>query len=160
ASWPNNSGSPVTSFSTEWVVPREPATASGQTIFLSNGLQGSSLMLQPVLQWGCSAAGGGDHWAVASWCIGGPGGPALCSALVPVSRGDSLVGTLTLTRSEGELAVYQCGFDGIDETLLDIEQVEELTWCAQVLEAYAMSKCSDYPATARTAMRAISIETD
>jgi hypothetical protein len=52
---------PITSFSTSWTVPAVPATQGKQTIFLFNGLQdgetASSYIIQPVLQWGSSAAG-------------------------------------------------------------------------------------------------------
>lgn len=66
ASWTNNTGRTITSFKTTWVVPPPPATQSGQTIFLFNGIQNSTMIYQPVLQWGPSAAGGGNNWAVAS----------------------------------------------------------------------------------------------
>ena len=59
ASWTNDTGTPVSRFATTWVVPPAPATRSGQTIFLFNGIQNSTMIYQPVLQWGSSAAGGG-----------------------------------------------------------------------------------------------------
>lgn len=63
ASWVNGTGTPITYFATSWVVPPPPATSNGQTIFLFNGMQDAtnSHILQPVLQWGTSGAGGGDY---------------------------------------------------------------------------------------------------
>lgn len=82
AGWTNNAPQPLSSFEARWSVPPAPATASGQTIFLFNGIQNSTMIYQPVLQWGQSAAGGGNNWTVASWYVDGKGGRpsgALCS---------------------------------------------------------------------------------
>jgi len=54
---------------------------------------------------------------------------------------------------------YNCEFQGIANTGLPIQNVQELTWCIQTLEAYGITKCSDYPNTNKTQMRAINIET-
>ena len=59
-----NSHDPITQFRMEWQVPLAPTTASGQTIFLFNGLQPSvnsekKSVLQPVLQWGNPDSPGG-----------------------------------------------------------------------------------------------------
>src|SRR5215831_4155454 len=95
----DSGGTPITSFSTTWLVPQPPSTTSGQTIFLFNGIQntGSNFgILQPVLQWGTSAAGGGNYWAVASWYVTS-GGQAFHTTLVPVNAGSTLVGVMTQT---------------------------------------------------------------
>ncbi|MDQ1536442.1 MAG: hypothetical protein QOE58_835, partial [Actinomycetota bacterium] len=63
ASWTNSTGTPVSRFATSWRVPAAPSTSIGQTIFLFNGIQNSTMIYQPVLQWGPSAAGGGANWA-------------------------------------------------------------------------------------------------
>lgn len=52
ASWANSSGSPVSSFSTQWIVPPPPIAEDEQVIFLFNGIQNSTMIYQPVLQWG------------------------------------------------------------------------------------------------------------
>jgi hypothetical protein len=64
--WSNpNTSKPITDFSTNWTVPSVPSKQSSQTIFLFNGVQdgttASSYTMQPVLQWGPSAAGGGKQ---------------------------------------------------------------------------------------------------
>jgi hypothetical protein len=120
ASWTNNTGSPISLFSTNWVVPPDPATQSGQTIFLFNGIQNSSMIYQPVLQWGPSAAGGGNYWAVASWYADGQGGPAFYSQLVQVNPGDVLTGIMTLTGQSPAGFSYNCEFQGIANTGLPV----------------------------------------
>src|SRR5437016_3270931 len=97
AYWTNNTGHPVTRFATTWVVPPPPQTNHNQTIFLFNGIQNATMIYQPVLQWGPSAAGGGAYWSVASWYVDGQGGPAFHTNLVRVNPGDVLLGVMTQT---------------------------------------------------------------
>jgi len=158
AYWSNNTGNAITSFSTTWVVPPEPSTQSGQTIFLFNGIQNSAWIYQPVLQFGPSAAGGGNNWAVASWYVDSAGG-AYHSQLVQVNPGDTLVGIMTLTGSGPSGFDYECVFQGIANASLPVQNIQQLTWCAETLECYGITKCSDYPATQETAFRGISIQT-
>src|SRR5215470_726147 len=69
AYWNNGTGNSLTSFRTIWKVPPPPKTDSGQTIFLFNGIENYGAnygILQPVLQWGPSTAGGGSFWTIAS----------------------------------------------------------------------------------------------
>jgi hypothetical protein len=159
AVWPNTTGSPTIAFSTKWAVPPAPLTRSGQTIFVSNGLESSSLMAQPVLQWGRSAAGGGEYWGIASWCIAGQGSQAFFSNLVRVEPGDTVCGTLTLAEESDGYFGYECKFSGVEETELSIANVDEFVWGSITLEAYEMTRCSDYPDTATTEMESISINT-
>jgi acylphosphatase len=159
AYWNNNTGNALTSFATTWVVPPEPATQSGQTIFLFNGIQNGSMIYQPVLQFGSSYAGGGNYWTVASWYADGQGGPAFFSQLTRVNPGQVLVGIMTLTGSGVSGFDYDCQFEGLANSNLPIQNVAQLSWCAETLETYNVQKCSDYPATQQTAFRAISIQT-
>ncbi|MBS0469127.1 MAG: hypothetical protein JSR14_18235 [Proteobacteria bacterium] len=159
ASWTNNSGHPVARFATTWVVPPAPATDHGQTIFLFNGIQNSTMIYQPVLQWGPSAAGGGSYWSVASWYVDGQGGPAFHTNLVRVNAGDVLVGVMNQTGQSGSKFSYNCQFTNIGNTSLPISNVEELTWNIETLEAYGVQQCSDYPATNFTAFTGIDFQT-
>jgi hypothetical protein len=157
--WSNTTGSPVSSFATAWTVPPPPATSSGQTIFLFNGIQNSSMIYQPVLQWGPSAAGGGAYWAVASWYADGQGGSSHYSTLVRVNPGDALVGVMTLSSQNAQGFTYNCEFQGIANTSLAIQDVDELTWCIETLEAYGVTKATDYPATTKTSFTSIELKT-
>jgi hypothetical protein len=159
ASWTNSTGAPVSRFTTSWVVPPEPATDNGQTIFLFNGIQNSTNIYQPVLQWGPSAAGGGSEWNVASWYVDGAGGTTFFSTLVRVNVGDVLTGVMTLTGQSAAGFSYDCVFQGIANTSLPVMNIQELTWLIETLECYGMTTCSDYPDTDKTAMSAIGIQT-
>ena len=159
--WSNNSGHPLSSFQTTWVVPPAPATSNGQTIFLFNGIQNSTMIYQPVLQWGPSAAGGGAYWAVASWYADGQSGQSFHSQLVRVNTGDTLVGIMTLSSQSPTGGFnYNCQFQGIAHTGLPIQNVQELTWCNETLEAYGITRCSDYPNTGNTRFTSIAIQCD
>jgi len=95
----------ITSFKTTWVVPPAPESDSGQLVYLFNGIQNSSMIYQPVLQWGQSPAGGGNYWAIASWYADGKGGPAFHSNLVRVEPGTELTGIITLTGDSNQYTV-------------------------------------------------------
>ena len=159
ASWTNTSGTPISSFSTRWVVPSAPATQSGQLIYIFNGIQNSTMIYQPVLQWGNNGEFGGNNWCVASWYADGQGGQAFHSQPVDVNPGDALVGIMTLTAQSANGSSYNCEFQGIANSGLTIQDVEELTYCVETLECYGITQCSDYPDTDKTAMAAINIET-
>lgn len=166
AYWNNDTGSSVDSFSTTWTVPPAPADDDGQLIYLFNGMQdfGANVgIVQPVLQWGESPAGGGASWQLASWYVSKQG-PTAHSKLVPVNAGDVLVGVITMTGvlrppQSPPRFEYTCTFQGQPDTLLTVHNLVELTQCVQTLEAYRITKCSDYPDTVSTAMTAIAIRT-
>jgi hypothetical protein len=99
----NRPSAPVTYFRANWTVPPAPANRSGQTIFLFNGIENANWMIQPVLQWGDSSAGGDSNWCVASWYISSQGA-AHHSGLVDVEVGDRLVGAMSLTSQQAILA--------------------------------------------------------
>ncbi len=160
AGWSNNAGKPISSFRTTWIVPPAPATQGGQTIFLFNGIQNSTMIYQPVLQWGPSAAGGGKSWTVASWYADGENGHSFHTSLVNVSVGQTLNGVMTLTGNSGAQFNYSCEFQGLAGTSLPIANVQELTWCNETLEAYSVQQCSDYPNCQSTSMRDIAIRCD
>jgi hypothetical protein len=161
ASWTNSTGNPITSFSTTWTVPPDPATQSGQLIYLFNGIEdaGFGWILQPVLQWGAGPAGGGNYWSIASWYVDGPGGSAFHSNLIRVNSGDTLTGLMTLTGQASGMFSYNCQFQGIANSGYAVNNISELVWCNETLEAYQITKCSDYPDTLNTAFRNISIQT-
>jgi antitoxin (DNA-binding transcriptional repressor) of toxin-antitoxin stability system len=161
AFWNNDTGRTLASFRTTWQVPPAPATQGNQTIFLFNGIQNNGTnfgILQPVLQWGLSAAGGGPYWSIASWYVTS-GGQAFHTPLVGVNPGDTLIGVMRLTGQAMGLFSYTSEFDGINGTSLPVQNIAELVWCNETLEAYTIDQCSDYPNTGYTAFQAIQIDT-
>lgn len=157
--WWDSGATPITSFSTTWVVPQAPSTYAGQTIFLFNGIQNTGAnfgILQPVLQYGPSAAGGGNYWSIASWYVTSTG-QAFHTTLIPVSVGQSLVGVMNQTGHTGDQYSYNSLFQGIANTTLPVENIAPLHWANETLEAYSINQCSDYPAASSTAFTGINI---
>ena len=149
AGWTNTGGSPISSFTTTWSVPATPATDNGQTVFLFNSIEPASFnaILQPVLQYGPSAAGGGSYWTVASWYVAGS--QAYYSPLVSVSVGDVLDGVITLTGTNGGYS-YASSFSNVGGTTLTVNGVDELVWATETLESYHITSSSDYPTGSTT----------
>jgi hypothetical protein len=103
-SWTNfDPATPILYFSTTWLVPPAPSRDDGQTIYIYNGLTNGSWILQPVLQWGISQAGGGNYWSIANWYVWGQSGPAFYTDAVEVSPGDQLTGYMWMARQGGDL---------------------------------------------------------
>ena len=162
ASWYNPHRSPVAYFSTDWYVPSAPATYTGQTIFQFNSIEpatGKSI-IQPVLQYGPSAAGGGNYWVVASWYVytarnGSTQG--YFTTPIQVNAGQFLGGQITLNWKRQGRYSYTSDFYGINGTSLKIDYIPQLVWCTETLEAYHVSQCSDYPNSAYSQMFGIYI---
>lgn len=142
--WTNNAGSPITLFEAEWSVPAPPPSNNGQTVFLFNGIQDTApSILQPVLQWGPSAAGTPPigQWAVSNWYVTHEG-HAFYTRLIAVAPSTLLKGMMSLV--PGSNFEYVSSFDGYDNALTTAS-VPELIWCNETLEAYGITACSDYP---------------
>ncbi|KAJ6492236.1 hypothetical protein C8R45DRAFT_990701 [Mycena sanguinolenta] len=146
ASWLNQGSSPISSFTTTWTVPAVPKTNHDQTVFLFNSIEPDSgdAILQPVLQYGPSAAGGGAYWAVATWYL--VGDSTFYTTPVRTSAGATLDGIITLTSSSGSKYNYVSSFTNIAGTSLTVSNAAELTWATETLEAYAVEATTDYPA--------------
>ena len=73
AAWLNThaSSSQISYFNTTWSVPPAPATYNGQLVYLYTGMKPADYgaILQPILQYGVSPAGGGAYWSVANWYV-------------------------------------------------------------------------------------------
>ncbi|KAJ7458624.1 hypothetical protein FB451DRAFT_1508081 [Mycena latifolia] len=156
ASWLNSDTSPIASFTTTWTVPPVPVAQHGQTIFLFNSIEPASgdAILQPVLQYGPSAAGGGDFWAIATWYLFGD--ETFLTSPVTVDVGQSLTGTISLVGQTDSTYSYSAQFAGIDGTALSINSTEALAWATETLEAYGVTEADDYP-TGSTVFSGINI---
>ena len=137
----------------QWVVPSAPKS-NGATIFLFNGVEpkSGSWIMQPVLQYGSSYAGGGNYWTMASWLVGSS---VYVSTLTPVHAGDSLVGTTDeYSDSGGKLEYVIDAYDsttGVDSNLTIHSKKIQWSWAFEgVLEAYNVTKCADFPASGQT----------
>lgn len=157
--WSNTSGSPISRLATSWEVPPEPTRRGRQTVFLFSGIQNATMIYQPVLQWGRSAAGGGRKWSVGCWYADSQSGHSFYSDLVDVHVGQQLTGVMELTGRNGALCDYRAEFVGIPHTELIISDVPELAWANETLEAYQIGSRADYPATPKTVFTGITLET-
>lgn len=173
AQWTNTGSQPINYFSTTWSVPDAPASNDGQTLFIFDGLEttSGSDILQPVLQWGTSAAGGGSYWAIANWFVSSSGFYAVQMPLTTVSAHTSLQGIMTYTGQQAGTGSYDytSSFAGYSNTLTLIDggsvsisngttpYVPLQTSTVETLEAYSSSggtpvSASDYPADLDVAM--------
>ncbi|KAJ7610713.1 hypothetical protein DFH06DRAFT_171367 [Mycena polygramma] len=147
AIWVNDASAPISSLTTSWIAPPEPETYSGQTVFLFNGLQPATTgaILQPVLQYGPSNAGGGPYWSLASWYVDDTG-HAFFTTLVNTTAGASLNTVVTLTNSTNSSFTYTSQFSNVPGTSISITRETPLAVAAETLEAYGVTKGTDYPA--------------
>jgi len=155
ADWSAPAASPISYFETTWAVPPEPLSKETQTIFLFNGIQSSSMILQPVLQWGPSAAGGGPHWSIASWYADSQSGHSIYSSLVDVEVGMQLTGIMQLTGQSAAGCDYVCEFAGMPQTRLSVSGQPVLTWANETLECYGISRRAHLPNAAGTDFDAV-----
>lgn len=159
AYWANGLTATVQSFRCSWTVPPPPQTISGQTVFLFIAIEddGRDNILQPVLQWGSSQAGGGDFWSICSWYVD-PSGTAIHTTPVPVEPGEVLTGVITVQAAGGGQYTYTCEFAGKEGTALVVPEVPELVWYSTTLEAYDINNRGQYPNADKTVFSALSLQ--
>lgn len=160
--WSNpGTSTPITNFTTTWSVPNAPGTKGSQTIFLFNGMQdgttSTSYIIQPVLQWGPSAAGGGKYWAITNWYVSSS--QAFYGSLVTVSAGTSLTGVMKQTAVSGSNYSYNSSFTGYSAaSALQVNNVPQAFWAAETLESYSVSTPSTmYPTNTDVRLTGIGI---
>jgi len=141
-------------FFARWNIPAAPKTyTAGKVVFYFNGLQDSSAsktidIIQPVIQYGQSAAGGAGYWGVASWYVDSTD-QAFHSTLKQIPANSNIIGNMTRLNST-------CWFigatDGSVQSPLSIckratliNQPSAYVTC----EAYAAS-CANYPPAGKT----------
>jgi hypothetical protein len=171
-------------FSTTWAVPSYPTAYNKQTLFIFNGLQDTSLtrILQPVLQYGPSAAGGGNNWGITNWYVAGSF-VAIQQPLITVTPTDSVTGVMTYTGQQSGTNSYNytSSFSNYSNSLSVVDgnsapnpntkpqiypSIPELTSAFETLEVYSSgssspppSVVSDYPTDKFVAMRKIALGT-
>jgi hypothetical protein len=147
-----------------WIVPKAPKSSDGQTIFLFIGSQQGTWqnhegynIIQPVLQWGPSADGGGNYWAVASWYVNPITGEYYASPILRVNAGDTLLGNMTSSNcsSKGcDWVIVSKDVTTRKSTTLNLKDSLGLdppqNHVYATLEVYNVLSCSDYPASGQT----------
>lgn len=108
---PNSGTRKYTSFSDSWIVPPSP-TQNTQTIFIGARmliLSSFDIILETVLQYGVSVAGGGQYWSVASWQL--TSGIVTHSSLTQVAPGAVLSSRLQYSGN-----AYNAYFSGLQNS--------------------------------------------
>jgi hypothetical protein len=146
-----------------WTVPPAPANYEEQTLFFFPGFEDINNVLtivQPVLQFGASSAGGGEYWSIASWncCVTGQ---AWFSGLKKVSVGDTISGKILPACSRKKFKtcttwkiVTKDQTTGKKSTLNQINP-DGQTWnwaFGAVLEVYGVRQCSDFADNSSTTL--------
>ncbi len=150
---PLGSGDNIDYLTGEWVVPSNPSS-NGGLVYIFNGIEPTTenLILQPVLQWGATTAGGligGNYWTIASWLVGSN---AYHSPGVTVKAGDKIVGTTYITSTSGGTLNWESIADdvttGAYSWITAWSSGYQWNWAfSGVLEAYNISSCSQFPAS-------------
>jgi hypothetical protein len=150
---PLNSNDDIDYLAGTWTVPSYPSE-NGALIYLFNGIEPAdgSWILQPVLQYGESPAGGGDYWSIASWLVSSY--EAFYSPLETVYPGNSIKGYIEMTGISGNTKYWEVeakdATTGAYSILSAYVSGEHWTWAyAGVLEAYNVTSCSQFPASGR-----------
>jgi hypothetical protein len=144
----NNSYSGLVSIS---IVPPQPKSRDGQTLFFFPGLEDinnpNTSILQPVLQW---TAG---QWSIVNWncCLSGitTHGPS-----ANVNPNDQIMGTVMEDCFQGTLSCAHWNVTSLDLTtgansslLVTPSQGQVFNWAfGAVMEPYYVVSCNDYPA--------------
>ncbi len=143
--------------SATWTVPPAPTTFESQTLFFFPGFQDTTdslSIVQPVLQFGPSSAGGGAYWAISSWncCMTGT---VWHSGLKKVSVGDTILGTITPTckqLGQDYCATWKIVTEDVTtakKTILTKTPADGQIWnwgFGAVAEVYGVKQCTDFPA--------------
>lgn len=157
----------IHSFVGSWNVPNAPAKYTKQTIFLFTGMQnedwippddgpkGKFDIIQPVLQYGPSGAGGGAYWMISSWYVplGGLFDEATYSLPVRVATGDIIFGNMTRGGSSSfTIDSYVVG-NASSHTSINVNQPRLSTqpWAYVAFESYAdydQLTCDEWPSEA------------
>ena len=95
---------------------------------------------------------------VASWYVGGTTGAVFHGELVPVNVGDELTGSSGSRTGAGSIANTDAGLK-IPEADLPVFHVRDLSRCGEVLAAYGIEQCSDYPDASAMGFRNIEVMT-
>lgn len=145
-----SSSSALGSMSAQFVVPAPPAAPAGSTIFLFVGTtqRDGNGILQTVLQYGPSSAGGDASWAVANWycCFLGQ---VNSSSLVSASQGDTITTALTTAGQEANgtfswTFATSVGSQSVPPYTVDTPNPQVLSF-GGALESYGVTDCTQLP---------------
>lgn len=151
-----NAGKTVNKYTGNWNVPQSPSY-NGQLLYTFTAFQDcfgancpykSVDIIQPVLQFGVSPAGGGDYWGIASWYVSSDGA-AYFSTFQKVADSSSVYGEMLKTGdnspTNNKWAITTKGSGS--PTVLNVHYQDTFIepWTFVTLEVYGVKSCSAYP---------------
>jgi len=151
----------VVKLSAQWKVPANPASDGAALFFFpSVETSNSPAIVQPVLQWGNTGAGGGNYWGIANWYVPNSGS-AITSSLHSTAAGRTITGTMT--RSSGTASYWDISFtqstgDGAS-LYTDTGRTSWKEVQGGVLEVYYASSCSRLPNASSVTFSKIAVST-
>lgn len=136
-------------------VPAAPSNFDGQTIFIFPGMQGGGAIIQTVIQYGGSAAGGGEYWAMDTWAGGGGeyNGNYYFGNMVSVNTGDEIYSNLQgdPNNCNGNGCLWAIvGSDLTNGQVSSYDTYINISWNQVIglaIEVYGVDTCADYPST-------------
>lgn len=156
---------PSTYFSAKWIVP-SPPKESDQLLYFFNALLGMDFLengnhfdhiIQPVLQWGLSPAGGGKYWAICNWYVNDL--DYFHDSLIVVNSGTLLEGVLKQTSTSNNRFSYNSSFSGYP-TGLQVDDLPQLQLAYVALESYKAESSDEYPTNQKIKFFDIHLDTD
>lgn len=95
---------PLMQVAADWNVPTGPVAYAQQAYFNFPGLVSPAYILQPVVQFGVSGAGGGPYWSMTGWKCGAIHQPCfVLGSLKKVNSGDQIHGSVVGTGCVGSI---------------------------------------------------------
>jgi len=152
-----NNSAAVTRLTTAWTVPPSPPSFTNQILYYWNGIEPTqnTAVLQPVLQFGETPAGGDNYWAIASWYVSDI--TAQFSDLVKCTI-NTVVGDLSVDNSGSWTVTGVCS---PQKTVLTYNPKDTpYTWAYPcVLEAYEVTDCNNqYPSSNKLSFTNVQVE--
>jgi len=151
-----DAGDSVSAFLGNWKVPTTPQR-NGQILYTFTGLQNIDWVppekhpdepfdiIQPVMQYGRTPAGGGNYWGVASWYVTIKAG-ALYTKVIAAEPGDIIFGNMTKTGSETWF-INSVDLRTKEDAPLTVSKsiLKTQPWAYVTLEVYDVESCEQYP---------------
>jgi hypothetical protein len=137
--------------SADWEVPDDPVGSYSGSVgpyYAFPGIQSSTYILQPVLQYGNNGHFGGSYWRLASWsCDSGTD----CNYSTPISasEGDEILGSIAASACENDVCTWTIVSRNVT-TQTQTTRIFVDTWnyywaTGGAVEVYDITTCSQYP---------------
>ena len=125
-----------------WKVPNAPSSySSGDSIFYFNAFSsGDDVIVQPVLQYGNSAACNSASWKIASWIVVGP--YAYKTSCSSASTGNTIKGEILSQGNYWTVKTKNLN-TGVTKTLT-ANVSDQMNWAAVALETYGLPPTCSY----------------